>query len=171
MARMPKNLSSDLKQFQEIYEQNQLFVRKSLYWVTGRDSVDDIVQEVFLKIWKAWPKFKGQSSVKTWIYRITINCAYDYLKRDARLSKSEEVVLQENASSPESEMVVERLLKEAIQQLSEKQKEVFILYYIQGLPVDEVASLTEIAVGTVKSRLSSSREIVEACLEKHGVKL
>ena len=161
----------NLKEFREVYEENQLFVRKSLYWVTSKDSIDDIVQEAFFKIWKAWPKFKGQSMVKTWVYRIAMNCAYDFLKRQVKFSKNEKVMPLEMAPSPDSKLAVEDLLKEAVQKLSEKQKEVFILYYMQGLPVDEVANLLQIASGTVKSRLSSSREIVETCLVKHGVSL
>ncbi len=168
---MAKTDQAELQRFRQIYEDNQLFVRKSLYWITGQDVVDEIVQEVFIKIWKALPKFKGESTVKTWVYRITMNCAYDCLKKEKRKLKMEQPSDDLSPSNPESEVVVEQVVRDAFKNLSKKQKEVFLLYYIQGLPVEEVAKLTEIAEGTVKSRLSSSRDIVEEVLKKHGVKL
>ena len=169
---MMKKLSrAETQNFRQVYEDNQLFVRKSLYWVTGRDSVDEIVQEVFVKIWKALPKFKGNSNIKTWVYRITMNTAYDYLKKESKHNKKQERAPSIDVSTPESELVIERLTKEAFQQLSKKQKDVFLLYYIQGLSIEDVANITEVAKGTVKSRLSSSRLIVEKILVKHGVKL
>lgn len=163
--------SHKLCEFQNIYKENHLFVRKSLHWVLGRDSVDEIVQEVFLKVWKAWPKFKRQSSVKTWVYRITMNCAYDYLKKEARQSKKEPVPSPDTAPSSESQLAIENLVRDAISRLSKKQRDVFVLYYFQGFPVEKVGKILEISEGTVKSRLHHGRKIVETCLIKHGVKI
>lgn len=169
MISNSKTLTSD--EFRNIYESHQLFVRKNLYWLVSKDWTDDVLQEVFVKIWKSWPKFNHQSSLKTWIYRITINCAYDFLRKQKRGVFELPAMDEEPGDSPEHELATERLVRELLNDLSMKQRDVFLLFYLQNLSLEQVASILEIPEGTVKSRLANCRKMMEEKLIKHGVTL
>jgi RNA polymerase sigma-70 factor (ECF subfamily) len=75
----------EIKDFIKFYDENEPFVRKSLHYIIkNEDKISDIVQEVFVKVWKKSDKFQQKSNVKTWLYRITVNCAYDHLRKEKK---------------------------------------------------------------------------------------
>ena len=162
---------SSLNSFRELYDEHNSYVRHSLHWMVRRDLVDDLVQEVFIKIWKGYDKFKNESSQKTWIYRITMNCTIDYMKKEKRHINVDTDSVEEISASHEGEMATEQIIKKALDKLSPKHRVIFVMFYLQGLSIDDVAKSAKISSGTVKSRLFKSREIVTSELKKHGVEL
>ena len=109
------NLSGrELDEFKGIYEDNQAFVRKSLYWLVSEDAVDDIVQEVFVKIWQAYSKFANRSKIQTWIYRITMNSAYDYMRKEKRHTADEYIDLVDAGVALETKVGSKKVLRLAI---------------------------------------------------------
>ncbi len=159
--------------FKDLYNDNEAFVRKSLYYIIHNpNKVDEVVQEVFIKIWKYKSKFRGESSLKTWVHRITLNCAYDYLRKEKRhktvdIEKNPEMEGRAEANTLENE----QLILKAINQLTPKQKGPFVLFYIQELPLKEISKALKVPEGTLKSRLHKSREVVTSFLRQQGVKL
>lgn len=159
--------------FHQIYIQNEAYVRKCLYWMLSKETIDDVVQEVFVKVWMNLKKFENKSSIKTWIYRIAANCAYDHIRKEKKYVANEQIddVAAEVGGDFEAGQIHQQLLKKAVGELSAKQRVVFVLFYIQELSVEEVAEALKLSVGTVKSRLFGAREVMSAELQKHGVKL
>lgn len=130
------------------------------------DDVDDIVQELFLRAWRGLPRFRGESQFSTWLYRIAVNTAIKYRQR----SKSElqqalptdetggglEALRASDESDPEAlaqRGERERLLREAVMRLPEKQRIVVQMHYFDGKSCEEISQIVGCSVGTVWSRL------------------
>ncbi len=137
--------------------------QEKVYWIAHRfvndhDQADDIVQEVFLKVYKALSDFRGKSSVYTWLYRITVNVSLntirrqrikDFLRIDEFFDYPSEESDQPDKQYEQSEQ--KQLIEEAIQQLPEKQKAVFILRYYEELPYEDISKILKTSVGGLKA--------------------
>ena len=145
-------------------------VKRLIYtYVKDFDVVDDLFQEVFVKVYFHLDSFRGESELKTWIYRIAINRSKDYL----RSFKYRVLQLLQPVQSEDVESKV--LLKERndevasyVFQLPIKYREIIILYYYRDLSVDEVATVLHISANTVKTRLVRGRERLRKMLEEGG---
>lgn len=145
----------------------------SLSYLQNEQDAEDLLQEVFIKIYQSIHSFKHQSSLNTWIYRITINTALDYLRRKKRssifnFSSKYQVnthtfdhpgVLLENKENA-------RILFKVIRTLSPNQKTVFILSYIEGLPRQKVADIMQLSLKAVESLLQRAKSNLRNKLEK-----
>ena len=140
---------------------------------------EDMVQEVFIKAFKALPRFQGKSSFYTWIYRIGINQTINYVKKrnrrrglsldeiDHGVERDEVYVELSSKHSPFRDATLSEIqekLNEAIQDLSEKHRTVVILHDIQGVPHDTIGEMLDISSGTVRSRLYYARQHLQAAL-------
>ncbi len=144
---------------------NELVKRyqEKIYWIARRfvndhDQADDIVQEVFVKVYRALKNFRGESSVYTWLYRITINVALnalrkqrirDFIRIDEFFETAEDENEQPDAIFEKDEQ--QKLIEEAIAKLPEKQKAVFILRYHEELSYDEISLILKTSVGGLKA--------------------
>lgn len=135
----------------------------------GIDDVSDVIQEVFVRVYKGIKKFRGDSSLSTWIYRIAVNVCKDmmgkYKKHKEILTDfdSEEVpyIEPKSSSSPVESMISEltlEALEGAMDKLSEEDRLLIKLRDIEGLSYDEIAHIINKPVGTVKSRLHYARK-------------
>ncbi|MDD6034650.1 MAG: sigma-70 family RNA polymerase sigma factor [Lachnospiraceae bacterium] len=161
--------SYDLEFLMRTYGNDVL--RMAYCYVKDYDTAEDIFQEVFIKVNGNLAGFRGESSVKTWLLRITVNTCKDYLKsaynrRVTMLSEEEEAKL------PAADMIdeIERRqdgerIKKALLKLPEKYREVLLCLYFEERSVAETAKVLEISEGTVKSRLSRAREKFRVILE------
>ena len=133
----------------------------------------DLSQEVFLRVFRTLPQFRGRSTLRTWIYRIVVNQASNRQRWWRRRHRSQQVALEEHAAShgelPESRnfAMPDRVLQEretsgrvwkALDDLPFDQRAVIVLREIDGLSYEEIAASLGVAVGTVKSRLARARE-------------
>jgi RNA polymerase sigma-70 factor (ECF subfamily) len=144
---------------------NELVKRyqEKIYWIARRfvndhDQADDIVQEVFVKVYRALKNFRGESSVYTWLYRITINVALnalrkqrirDFVRIDEFFETAEDENEQPDAIFEKDEQ--QKLIEEAIARLPEKQKAVFILRYHEELSYEEISLVLKTSVGGLKA--------------------
>jgi RNA polymerase sigma-70 factor (ECF subfamily) len=140
----------------------------------------DIVQEVFLKVFRSVASFQGKSSLKTWIYRIAVNEAYNHRRWFSRhhrqqlslATDSEAPVYVEKLTDPGrsplqrvSDQETRKLVEAALDQLSPKFRAAVVLRDIEDLSYEEIASVLEISLGTVKSRIMRGREALREILE------
>ena len=156
-----------LLSFKKLYYQQRAFVRSSIYWMVRSDSVDDLVQDTFVKAWDKFDSFDQRSSFKTWIYRIAMNTTYDYLRKNKLESQK-----AKDYSTPEfgdDGIINKDLISYGLKQLDENLREVFILYYKLDYSILEIAEVVSIPQGTVKSRLFRAREIFQKVLKENGV--
>jgi RNA polymerase sigma-70 factor (ECF subfamily) len=160
----PQEIQS-LEGFHLLYVENAGFIRTSIYWMIRNDHVDDLVQETFIKAWNARMNFKGQSSQRTWLYRIAINCTYDYLRKE-KIRQTDQFNESDVTSRDDNSLEKKDLIDKALFVLTIEQREVFIQFYKMGLSLKDIAELQDIPVGTVKSRLHSARTSFSEFIEK-----
>ncbi|MGQ9783451.1 MAG: sigma-70 family RNA polymerase sigma factor [Armatimonadota bacterium] len=152
----------------------------ALNYVSNPEDAMDIAQETFVKAYSNLNKFDSASAFYTWLYRIAVNTAIDFLrKRKVRPADSlDDEKFTEIGFEPESrdrtidpeEMAAQReqarILRKAISGLSNKLRTVLILHDVEGLSQEEVAQILRIPVGTVKSRVSRARAELRKVLRK-----
>lgn len=126
--------------------------------VIDHDDTDDVVQEVFIKVWKNLQHFKGDSQLFTWIYRIATNECLRFLenKKKKRFWLSTYDVKAELATKLDSSTYIsgndiQRKLQKAILTLPDKQRLVFNLKYYEDLKYDEIAKITNTSTGSLKA--------------------
>ena len=144
------------------------------YLLKNREDAADATQEVCIKIYKSIGKFKGDSKLSTWIYRISYNTCLDYIKKRRDELSFEEVINTEGSLNSKTEGIIEARelkfeLKRCILNLSNDFKTVIVLRDIEGLSYLEIAEILNIEVGTVKSRLNRAREALKNELIKSGI--
>lgn len=149
----------------------------------NREEARDLTQETFLRAFQNITRFRGESDLRTWIYRIAINQArnrwrwWRRRRREATISldSTDEqgnqpliAALAESSPSPEEQTLArerERVLRAALQKVGRAYRETVILRDIEGFSYEEIATMLEISVGTVKSRLARGRQELRHRLE------
>lgn len=128
----------------------------------NQEDASDVVQEAMIKAYRSLASFRSEADIATWLGRIVRNCALDELKRSVRKHEEATEILPEamgpSLDHPTEQRELQQIMGEAIGTLSEKLREPLVLYDIEGYSYDEIASLLEINLGTVKSRLNRARE-------------
>ncbi|HZU24245.1 MAG TPA: sigma-70 family RNA polymerase sigma factor [Bryobacteraceae bacterium] len=139
----------------------------------------DIVQEVFLKIFRSIGSFRSKSSLRTWIYRITVNEAYNHRRWFCRHQRQEvgmaeeehgrtyEDTLADHGRSPfdlAADTETRMLLEGALEGLNPKFRAAVVLRDIEDLSYEEIAAVLDISLGTVKSRILRGREALRKIL-------
>ncbi len=140
----------------------------------------DVTQEVFIKVFRALPNFRGESAFYTWLYRVTINTAKNYLihqeRRPPHTDIDYELIEQSvgrsalrELNSPERMMIrdqVEDGVFDTLDALPEELRVALILREIEGFSYDDIADVMGCPVGTVRSRIYRAREVLEKKLFK-----
>lgn len=148
-------------------------------YVKDEDDVQDIVQEAFIKAYQGLAKFRGDSAFYTWLYRIAINSAKNYIVSQSRKIPSraigmedtehmESAALIKEFDTPEENMItseIEKTIYQTIKELPEDLKVVITLREIEGMTYDEIASVMECPIGTVRSRIFRAREAIDKHLK------
>ncbi|NER87295.1 MAG: sigma-70 family RNA polymerase sigma factor [Moorea sp. SIO3A2] len=154
--------------FRQLYRRYQQRVRSTIYQLCGAYALDDLVQEVFLRVWKGLPKLRQPSQFSTWLYRICWNVASDQrgkLQRQRAFSlqlpeDTADLPLKNAKSSYTPDLMqlhYQDMIQKGMQQLSLNHRAVLVLHDLEDLPQKEVAKILGIALGTVKSRLFHAR--------------
>ena len=145
-----------------------------------RDEALDLSQEVFLRVFRTLSSFRGQSALRTWIYRIVVNQARNRLRWWRRRHRADQVSLEDyvrNCGDLESqhEVLPDRLLAsketaakiwQAMDRLPFDQRTALVLREVDGLRYEEIAYSLGVAVGTVKSRLTRARRALRLELQE-----
>lgn len=156
--------NGDREAFRALYDNLSVKVyNTALSYSQNKQNAEEITQDVFTSIYKNASKFKGNSSVNTWVYRIAVNTSLNHIKSKKRfsfLSYGESKTEKSNFEHPG--VLLEnredsKALFEAIRSLSEHQKTAFILSYIEDLPRQEVANVMETSLKAVESLLQRAK--------------
>lgn len=148
----------------------------ALGYLQNERDAEELVQEVFVNIHNAATKFKGNSAINTWIYRITINKCLDVLRKRKRNSWltffNEKTVVNAPTTFNHPGVLLEnkedaQVLFRIIQTLPDTQKTAFILSYVEGLPRQEVADIMKVSLKAVESLLQRGKASLRKKLVKH----
>lgn len=185
VAALQAGIESAYEELIDLYQQPVYNLVYRLLPDPGEAS--DVVQEVFLKVFRNIGNFRAQSSLKTWVYRIALNEAHNKrrwfgrhkrhevdLDREDDHARSLQDSLSDNASSPFDLMLgaeMQERIEEALQKLSPNFRDAVVLRDIEELSYDEIADILNINMGTVKSRILRGREALRKQLmtEESGV--
>ena len=159
--------------------------RKKIYSVAygitmDREESQDIVQEVFLQAYRNIARFRGESSLATWLHRITVNRCLNWKRRWARRFKWMHVSTDSTDDDPPAAVIESPLptpedrvadaqtwqqIGNALKMLPEQIRTVFVLRELEGLSYEEIADVTGIKLGTVRSRLFHARKRLKEILQ------
>jgi len=152
--------------------------QKRLYWhirkiVLDHDDTDDVLQNTFIKAWKALDNFKEESQLFTWLYRIATNEALGFLRQKNR-AVVESIHPLENQLSKNLETdpyftgdALQLKLQQAILTLPEKQRLVFNMRYYDEMPYEQMSEVLETSVGALKASFHIAAKKVEEYLKEH----
>ena len=150
---------------------------EQLYWhvrtlVGSHEDADDLLQEIFMKVWKALPRFRGDSDVFTWIWRIATNEALSHLRKArvrAALSFTRLEAEAERIADPDPYFdgnAALKSLRKAIDALPDKQRLVFSMRYYEELSYEQISEITGTSVGALKASYHIAYEKIKQYLQE-----
>jgi RNA polymerase sigma-70 factor (ECF subfamily) len=172
-ALVQRCVAGDDEAFADLVAEHQrMVVQLAMNLLGDRDEALDLSQEVFLRIFRTIPSFRGQSSLRTWIYRIAVNQARNRHRFWRRRHRADQVSLDEHVAAhgeflsggegtPDRILAQKELaerLQAALDHLPFDQRTAIVLREIDGLSYEEIAFSLGVAIGTVKSRLTRARQ-------------
>jgi len=150
----------------------------ALRMCNNHEDAQDCLQEAMLRVFKAIPGFKGQSSFSTWVYRITMNTCLDELRRRKNRPNTSLDDLLDSGWAPSDDRDTperhalrkekQRCIQEMIRELPEDMRAAIVLRDIEGFSYDDIAGILNANVGTIKSRISRGREKLREKILRHN---
>jgi RNA polymerase sigma-70 factor (ECF subfamily) len=147
--------------------------------VRDQHEVEDIAQEAFIKAYRALPQFRGDAAFYTWLYRIAVNTAKNYLSSRNRSmptvsdqamnddDEPDERLVAQDISTPETELLSKQVaiaVNQAVDALPQELRQAITLREIEGMSYEEIADTMACPIGTVRSRIFRAREAIAAKL-------
>lgn len=167
----------DQEALKEIFNQYHKRVYRIAYgMVRQREEALDIVQEVFIKLFRSICSFKGKSKFYTYLYRMTVNATIDHTRRKGKivplsLDERKEIQLSEGLDNRPDRILLHKELKDRVKEAMEKlpsdQRMALILRETEGLSYQEMADAMGCSIGTVMSRLHYSRKRMQEWLKDY----
>lgn len=168
--------------FEELVNAHKVRVfNTAISFLQNKQDAEDLTQEVFMEVYRSLHKFKGESTVSTWIYRITVNKSLDHLRKKDRKKRFGFITSLFNKESGELNLdashfdhpgilmekkELSRSLFAAIDSLSENQKTAFILFHLEELSQKEIGQVMNLSVKAVESLIARAKLSLKEKLEK-----
>lgn len=159
----PFEAPADIESFVKRFEKP---IFRYVLRLVGEDEAEDVTQDVFLKAIAGLPRFRGEASLETWLYRIATNTCRDHLRRRRwqrllfiRKSNDAADLVSRSVAKPNpiEESEIRSLIRAALRELAPHHREVIVLRDIEGFSYEEIAAIVGCPIGTVKSRLYHAR--------------
>jgi len=165
-------MSENERIFNEIVNQNS----EKLYWhvrrlVNSHEDADDLLQEIFLKIWQALPSFRGEAQYSTWAWRIATNETLNWLRREKvratlRFSSIDTEMERRIMADPYFNGTdAQRELAKAVSRLPDKQKQVFVMRWWDELSYEQISEITGTSVGALKASYHIAQEKIRSSVK------
>jgi RNA polymerase sigma-70 factor, ECF subfamily len=153
--------------FETIYKDNSKYVYNvALGILRNKDEAEDVMQNVFIKLFENFDSFRGDSSIKTYLYRMTVNRSIDYIRSQSlRAGKLEQIEIKES-TAPDSSS---ELLNSLLDKLNPELKIPVLLAEIGGFSYKEISQIMKINLGTVKSRINRGIARIREIAAKEGI--
>jgi RNA polymerase sigma-70 factor (ECF subfamily) len=153
--------NGELEAFEMLYDRYKRPLYRAAVAIThNEDAAEEILQDAFIRAYRAMDRVDASKSLSPWLHRIVVNLSYNWTRGSNRWPLSFDTVIDSLLAGPAAcpERVAERgemreIVQEAIAALSFKRRAVLVLYYVQGFSLQEIAYILDCPLGTVKSRL------------------
>lgn len=153
----------------QLYESSHQNVYRLMVRMAGVQDADDLTQQVFLQAFRKLGQFSGQAAFGTWLYRLAVNEALQFLRRD-RKRKHQTLDWEPTDGSRYGERTDQKdLLDRALSRIDPELRAIFLLREVDGLAYGEIAQALQIPEGTVGSRLNRARRELQQCLAGMGL--
>lgn len=175
-------VAGDVKAFGRLVDKHhRRVVHICLSFVAQKDDAEDIAQEVFIEVYRSIKKYRGESSLSTWLYRLSVNKSLDFIRQKSRQKRGGGLVVSVDHSTLEELQISSKslptdnieeeermqLLNAAINDLPERQRVAILLSKVDGLPQQEVAEVMKTTVSSVESLLvRAKKKLREQLLKK-----
>ncbi|MBM4779188.1 MAG: sigma-70 family RNA polymerase sigma factor [Archangiaceae bacterium] len=160
--------AGDVSAFRELYAQHQRQVSRQLAFLVPRSDLEDVLQDVFIEVFRSIKRFEGKSAFTTWLYRVTVHVAMKSRRKHtrSRLDVVEDVPEQvdERARPEDVSLSAERQarVEALLEQLSPKKRAVLVMHDLQGVDAQTIAQVLDTNILTVRTRLFYARRELEA---------
>ncbi|ALQ66776.1 sigma-70 family RNA polymerase sigma factor [Bacillus thuringiensis] len=142
-------------------------------YVNNKEVAEDLTQDIFVKCYKSLHTYKGNSNLKTWLWRIAINHCKDYIKswynKKVFVTEDDFMYMESQKESVEQTVIQnaeDSRLASAVMNLPIKYREVIYLFYYEELSIKEIATVIEVKENTIKTRLKKAKELLKEGLEE-----
>ena len=172
---LPEDGLTGLDDFAKLVERHQSMVFRTLARLTGaRDGLEDLAQEVFLRLFRAMPHFRKEAQVSTFLYRIIVNVVNDEFRRrqQSRLGspiEDEAHALEHPAPDPAQLLErnqVQEAVDAALSRLNPRDRGILTLHYQEGRSYEEIAAILAVPIGTLKTHLYRARERLKIMMKE-----
>jgi RNA polymerase sigma-70 factor (ECF subfamily) len=153
-----KAVAGDRMAFRElVLENSHAMFRLAWRMTCDKAAAEDIVQDAFVKAWRKIGTFRMESSFRSWLHRITVNTAMDYLRKQSKRQKLEieephweRLIQASEASKTDVQIDIQTQTQAALMKLSEKERAALMLRHFEGHSINEIAELLNISAGACK---------------------
>ena len=169
-----------MENLEQVFNQIVKDYSERLYWhvrrmVGSHEDADDLLQDIFLKIWTALPSFRGEAQLYTWVWRIATNETLNWLRREKvraalRFQRVDEELERRIMADPFfNGTAAQRELFKALARLPEKQRQVFVMRWWDELSYEEISAITGTSVGALKASYHIAKEKLQLNLSQAEV--
>ena len=162
----------DISAFEDLYRSHGARMKSVAYNILGNASdAEDAVQEAFLRMYRGMAAFKGTAQLSTWMFRILVNACHDIGRQRRRRRNETELGPEEQlpvSTGPAGDAALRMALEKAVARLRPRQRDVFLLFEVEGFRHREIADILDIAEGTSKALLFEARRELQAVLGPGG---
>jgi len=154
--------AGDREAFEQLFRLAQEPLFRYIFSLVGaRALAEDILQEVFILIYRKIRWLREPELFRPWAYRIATREAFKHLKRERRWSdKTEDESVLLDLPAPSGDELAPELIAQLVERLSPASRAVIVLHYLHEMPLAEIAEVTGVAIGTVKSRLAYGLDLM-----------
>lgn len=162
-------LKNDMSAYRQLYDDHKdVLFNIAMRIHQNVQDAEDVLQETFVRIFKALPDFKGESKLSTWIYRILLNTCFSNLKH--KKSSAEKVIYLSKEELAHATAQIENpdtgiILEQEITALPVGYRTIFVLHEVEGFAHEEIAKMLEITTGTSKSQLFKAKKMLRRRLK------
>ena len=165
--------SGNLAAYEQLYQSHAPRMKSIAMNLLGNaNDAEDAVQDVFLKIHRGIRHFKGDAAFSTWVYRILLNSCYDIRRKRMRRQETSEQELEEDGApeppAPRADHPLRMALEACVARLSADQREVFLLFEVEGFKHSEIAGMLHISETASKNRLYQAKQQLRRMLLEGG---
>lgn len=147
------------REFVSVIREYERIIYKVCYlYTTPHASLNDLYQEVVINLWKAFPKFRGECKISTWIYRIALNTCISFIRKEKNIPEFVTLTCADDrVDETDATQVMLRKLYRLINRLGQLEKSI-ILLYLEEKSYEEIAEITGLTVTNVATKLSRTKE-------------